>query len=81
MKLLENRTSKADQKFVTVQDEIIRCEECEFPAEDIHELVDHMYGSHPLESESEIECYHCGESFAEKNIFNETQKTCTYRKS
>ena len=58
VKLLENRTSKAEQKSVTVQTEVIRCEECEFPAEDIDELVDHMYGAHPLESNNEIECYY-----------------------
>ena len=86
VKLLENRTSKAEQKSVTVQTEVIRCEECEFPAEDIHELVDHMYGSHPLESESEIECYHCGDNFPEKKdlmnhrklIHIEKVKPCSY---
>ena len=42
---------------ISVQTEIIRCEECEYPAEDMHDLVDHMHGAHPLENEGDVNRY------------------------
>ena len=51
---------------VSVQTEIIRCEECEYPADDMHELVDHMHWSHPLEdyeNDDYIKCSYCREEF------------------
>ena len=69
VKLLELKSSKVEQKTVTVQTEIIRCEECEFPAENIHDLVYHMHEFHPLESEIDIKCHYCGENFETKGDF------------
>ena len=46
VKVLEGRTSQVEHTSVTVQTEIIRCEECEFPADDMNDLVYHMYESH-----------------------------------
>ena len=50
--ILENKLniSKVEKIVLTVsaQTEVIRCEEGEYPAEDMHDLVDHMHGSHPL---------------------------------
>ena len=72
--LLEIQSAKVDKKSVTVQTEIIRCEECEFPAEDVYEIVDHMHGSHPIEIESEFKCHYCGECFENKKCFMEHRK-------
>ena len=66
VKLLEIKSSKLEHKSVAVQTEIIRCEECEFPAENIHDLVYHMHEFHPLESESDFICHYCGENFETK---------------
>ena len=42
-------------------DEMMRCNECEYPAEDIYDLGEHMYEIHTLESlDSTIVCHHCG---------------------
>ena len=86
VKLLERKSSKVDKKSVTVQTEIIRCEECEFPAEDINDLVYHMHEFHPLERESDIRCHYCGENFEtkrdlmihRKNAHIEKVKLCSY---
>ena len=74
VKLLE-KSSKLEQKSATVQTEIIRCEECEFPAENIHDLVYHMHEFHPLESESDIKCHYCGENFQTKRDLMSHRKT------
>ena len=50
VKLLEKRSSGVEKKSAEVQTEIIRCEECEFPAEDVQDFVDHMHEFHPLNS-------------------------------
>ena len=66
MKILEVKSSKVDLTSTKVQTEIIRCEECEFPAESINDLVFHMYESHPLEEEMEKnknKCNFCSEKF------------------
>ena len=57
-----------EQKSVTVQTEIIRCEECEFPAEDVNDLVYHMYEFHPLEEyDKGMECHYCSDKFKSKS--------------
>ena len=50
--ILEKKTSKVEQRTSSAQTEIIRCEECEFPAETINDLVFHMYEFHTLEEEA-----------------------------
>ena len=68
VKLLEKNCSKVEQKSVTVQTEIIRCEECEFPAEDVNDLVYHMYEFHPLQvNEEGMECHYCSNKFESKS--------------
>ena len=63
VKILEIKSSQVEQTSVTVQTEIIRCEECEFPAEDMNDLVYHMYEFHPLEDNKCIfECNYCSDS-------------------
>ena len=67
------------------QTEIIRCEECEFPADCMNDLVYHMYESHPLEEdENKFECNICSDKFRtksdlmvhKKNVHPEKVQTC-----
>ena len=54
--------------------EIMRCNECEYPAEDIYDLGEHLYEIHTMENESSkdtIACYYCDEQFETKsNLMN-----------
>ena len=63
-------TIKKDNKAtinVSVQTEQLRCEECDFAAEEIYDLVDHMQREHPLEDyEFDWRCEHCGKGFFEQ---------------
>ena len=63
-------TIKKDNKAtinVSVQTEQLRCEECDFPAEEIYDLVDHMQREPPLEDfEFEWRCEHCEKGFFEQ---------------
>ena len=72
---------------VSVQTEMITCEECESPAEDIYDLVDHMHREHPLENyEFDWRCEHCEKGFHEQTRLllhiqyehNETNKVCKH---
>jgi hypothetical protein len=69
VKLLEKMrdSSKVEKKSVTVQTEIISCDVCEYPAEDMVYLGKHMHEFHSLENcEQDIECHFCGEKFQTK---------------
>ena len=73
VKILDNKSSRVEKTSVTVQTEIIRCEECEFPADNVNDLVYHMYEFHPLEGfhseesfEEKFQCNYCGEKFKTK---------------
>ena len=64
VKILENKSSHIEKKSITVQTEIIRCEECEFPADNMHDLVYHMYEFHPLQTqENGMACNFCSDKF------------------
>ena len=66
--ILENKSSRVEKKSVEVQTEIIRCEECEFPAENVNDLVYHMYEVHPLEEfENSMKCHYCEDKFKSKS--------------
>ena len=44
-------------------------DECEFPAECMNDLVEHMHEFHPLENQQlGFECKYCGENFQTKGI-------------
>ena len=59
---------KQQLKSAGAQTEIMQCEECEFPADCIIELVDHMHEFHPLENKRpDIECNYCGLAFQTKS--------------
>ena len=67
IKVLENKSDKP-KKSTGTQTEIMRCEECEFPAESVTELVDHLHEFHPLDGmesdeNSLFNCRFCDESF------------------
>ena len=73
--VLENKinVSKAENSnsiSTSVQTDQIRCEECEYPAEDIYDLVDHMRGNHSLDDSEDFEhsfkCEYCDKGFHER---------------
>jgi len=60
--LLEKRTIQ--KTTAGVQTEIIRCEECEFPADCMNDLIYHMHEFHPLEEKQDkIKCNYCDDMF------------------
>ena len=66
VKILEKRSG--EKKTTGAQTEIKRCEECEFPAESMNDLVYHMHEFHPLEErEPKFKCKYC-ENFTRKMI-------------
>ena len=84
VKLLETKSVK--QISTGAQTEIIRCEECEFPADCMNDLVYHMYESHPLEeNEQKFECNFCSDNFKikgdlmvhKKYVHQEKVQICT----
>ena len=63
--ILEKRSVK--KISIGAQTEIIRCEECEYPAECMNDLVYHMFECHPLDAkEPTIKCNSCDDSFTSK---------------
>ena len=48
IKLMEAKNPSIAKMWAYVWTEIIRCEECEFPAETMQDLVDHMHELHAL---------------------------------
>ena len=69
----KDNAPKAVVKSVAVQTEdmeIMRCNECEYPAEDIYDLGEHMYEIHTMENEGiteQIACYYCDHKFKTKH--------------
>ena len=58
-----------------VQTEIIRCEKCEFPAEDMNDLVFHMHEFYPMErTENLLKCNFCSDELKNKSNFMVLQK-------
>jgi hypothetical protein len=63
----EDSRSKNEQIEVEVQtDDSETCNECEFPANDIWELGEHIYEFHTLKTFGEFECSFCNEKFGRK---------------
>ena len=74
VKVLETKSNKkkADKKTKEVQtdtfdSDIIRCNECDYPAEDIVDLGEHMYEFHTENPFCHISCFYCDNSFKNKN--------------
>lgn len=73
----KDNSSKSNLKSVSVQtvlfeEDIMRCNECEFPAEDIYDLGEHMYEFH---GDGAIDCYYCDDSFKTKREMMNHRKT------
>ena len=81
--LLEETVKLLDKKVVKKvttgsQTEIIRCEECEFPAECMNDLVYHMFEFHTLEDKDKdqsYKCNFCSHKFISKNELMMHKKT------
>jgi hypothetical protein len=59
---------KINNSVQTEAQEIMRCNECEYPAEDIYDLGEHMYEVHVLDSyDGSITCHYCGKNFTTKD--------------
>ena len=54
--------------------DIMFCHECEYPAETIYDLGEHMYEFHSEGYESKMDCHYCEESFATKDSVMKHQK-------
>ena len=68
IQVLEAKNEKVEKKSVDVQTEMIRCDECEYPAEDLLDLGEHLYVVHTLEDQSnDIKCYFCDNRFKTKS--------------
>ena len=88
----KENAAKLEQKSIGVQielpdPEIMRCNECEYPAEDIYDLGEHMFEFHAEESCNEkIQCNYCGDNFKtkgalmmhRKDVHAEKVNMCSY---
>ena len=52
-------------------DILMLCCECEYPAEDIFDLGEHMYEAHSQNEESELSCELCGDTFSTEESLKE----------
>ena len=46
---------------------LLFCHECEFPADDLHDLGQHMYEDHMDDNEKKLDCHYCDETFTSKD--------------
>ena len=51
----------------TTGDLILFCHECEFPADDLYDLGQHMYEDHMDDNEKKVDCHYCDETFTYKD--------------
>ena len=74
IKILENKSVLKTSSGA--QTEIIRCEECEFPADCMNDLVYHMHEFHPLEENGQkMGCNFCSDRFGTKSDLMIHKKT------
>ena len=79
VQILESKSSQKATSITGTQTEDMErmwCIECEFPAEDLYELGEHMYEIHAEENaEYEFSCHHCGNFFkSEDNLMAHDKK-------
>ena len=89
----KKESSKTENASASVQTEdqpLLRCNECEYPAEDIYDLGEHMFEFHSEQAsescDSEIICHFCGDNFKmkedlmihRKNAHKEKVNYCRY---
>ena len=51
---------------ILFEEDIIRCKECEYPAEDIYDLGEHMHEFHGENTKEALDCHYCDEIFQTK---------------
>ena len=95
IKLMENKLNPVEieknsklRLIQTDEPDIMRCNECEYPAEDLYDFGEHMYDCHALSGSNEesISCNYCDDKFkarAEimkhmKEKHNEKVSICRY---
>lgn len=68
IKILEKRSAQKTSVGVQTEDEQrLWCIECEYPAEDLYDLGEHMYEVHAEDNtEYEVSCHHCGNFYKTK---------------
>ena len=74
--LEKNNPGSKTQTFVqtgsqTEDDDILFCQVCEYPADDLYSLGEHVGEYHAEKPMEDIGCDSCGESFPSQNILNE----------
>ena len=70
VKVLENTANKdkvekntIESQTVTFKTDTIRCNKCDYPAEDLVDLGEHMYEFHTENTFCHISCLFCEENF------------------
>ena len=82
---MENQKSSKElvQRSISVQteqitcvptEEMMFCNVCEYPAEDLYNLGEHMFEFHADKSEKKLDCHYCDESFDTKNLLMKHRK-------
>ena len=62
-------------KSLKMNPPFLKCEECEYPAEDLFDLGEHVYVTHKFEDSDEYNyCDHCGEKCETKNSLMKHRK-------
>ena len=51
---------------ILFEEDMIRCKECEYPADDIYDLGEHVYEFHGEHEKNSLECHYCDEKFQSK---------------
>ena len=78
--LLEVKVKDLEKERVNNQPNVVKtdkgdilmlCCECEYPAEDIFDLGEHMYEAHSQNDEDEITCNFCGDNFSSEKSLKE----------
>ena len=78
--LLETKVKDLEKERTNYQPNVVKtdkgdilmlCCECEYPAEDIFDLGEHMYEAHSQNEESEISCELCGDTFSTEESLRE----------
>ena len=95
IKLMENKLNPVEieknsklRLIQTDEPDIMRCNECEYPAEDLYDFGEHMYDCHALSGSNEesISCNYCDDKFQakaeimkhKKGKHNEKVRKCRY---
>ena len=73
--LVQRSTSVQTEQITCVpSEEIMFCNVCEYPAEDLYNLGEHMFEFHAEKSEKKLDCHYCDDSFDTKNLLMKHRK-------